>query len=287
MAVRVLLIAGLGHSGSTLLGALLGQLDGFFFVGELKSTARAFEGGQRCGCGEPLSECPTWRGILAAAFGDRGSVSELQFDNSSARALGILRQHRSGTHPCAGAFAAVFRAIAETTGSRVVVDSSKWPGYAYFLGGLENADLALVHLVRDPRGVAHSRRKHTARLGEPGLGPARSAMQWNVWNPVVEALGRRVAYLRLRYEDFVNAPEDAVRKIAALVGEAPLRLPFTAIGEARLEPTHSVTGNRTRFDTGTVPIELDDGWRREGASNGAVGALTWPLRLRYGYRTRP
>ena len=64
----------------------------------------------------------------------------------------------------------------------------------------------------------------------------------------------------------------------------PVRLPFTAPGEAWLEPTHSVTGNQTRFTKGLVAIELDDEWRRDGESNTTVGALTWPLRLRYGYR---
>jgi hypothetical protein len=63
-----------------------------------------------------------------------------------------------------------------------------------------------------------------------------------------------------------------------------VRLPFTAPGEAWLEPTHSVTGNQTRFTKGLVAIELDDEWRRDGESNTTVGALTWPLRLRYGYR---
>ena len=101
---------------------------------------------------------------------------------------------------------------------------------------------------------------------------------------MLERLGRRGAYLRLRYEDFVSAPEEAVQRIAALVDEHLVRLPFTALGEAWLEPTHSVTGNQTRFTTGPVAIELDEEWRRHGESNGTVGALTSPLRLRYGYR---
>jgi hypothetical protein len=42
----VLLIAGLGRSGSTLLGARLGQLEGLFFAGELRSAAQAFERGR-------------------------------------------------------------------------------------------------------------------------------------------------------------------------------------------------------------------------------------------------
>lgn len=49
-------------------------------------------------------------------------------------------------------------------------------------------------------------------------------------------------------------------------------------------PDHAWSSSRPRFSTGRVPIELDDDWRRDGEANGTVGALTWPLRLRYGYR---
>ena len=250
MPVKVLLIAGLGRSGSTLLGALLGQLDGFFYAGELRSAARAFAGESPCGCGEPLLECPVWRRILEHAFGSTDGARVLLHDDASSRALGILRQRQPGSGPEAAAFEAVFRAVVETTGSRVVVDSSKWPGYAHFLQRLPGVELSVVHLVRDPRGVAHSRRKPNAWGGPKGLSPVRSALQWDVWNPVVEWIARGERQLRLRYEDFVAEPEDALRRVAALVGEDPVELPFAAPGTAQLAATHSVAGNRSRFRRG-------------------------------------
>jgi len=282
VAVRVLLIAGLGHSGSTVLGALMGQLDGFFFTGELRSAARAFKRRDPCGCGEPLPECPVWTRILANAFGETDRVKGLRLDDASSRAFAILRQRHVRPSPEAAAFEAVFRAAVETTGSRVVVDSSKWPGYAHFLQHLPGVDLSVLHLIRDPRGVAHSRRKYGARGGQV-LGPTASAVQWDLWNPLVEMLWRRGSYARLRYEDFVAEPEDAIRRIAGLVGETPRELPFDGHGSAELAPTHSVVGNRSRFQTGAVRIELDEEWRSHGEANRSVAALTWPVRLRYGY----
>ena len=284
MPVKVLLIAGLGRSGSTLLGALLGQLDGFFYAGELRSAARAFDGGSSCGCGEPLRECPIWTRILEHAFGGIDGASTLLHNDASSRALGILWRRQPGSAPEAAAYEAVLRAVVETTRSRVVVDSSKWPGYAYFLQQLPDVELSVLHLIRDPRGVAHSRRKPNAWGGPKGLTPARSALQWDIWNPVLEWVCRRGRYLRLRYEDFVAEPEDSLRRVVALVGEDPAALPFTAAREARLVATHSVAGNRSRFRTGAVPIALDDEWRTAGASNRLVAALTLPARRRYGYR---
>jgi hypothetical protein len=295
VSVKVLYVAGLGHSGSTLLGALLGQLDGFFYVGELTSTGRSLADGSVCGCGEAIADCPEWQRIMAAAPESAGA-GRLQLGRSVGRARGVVRQllGARGRRPrrleeTRAAFAALFRAIAETTGSGVVVDSSKWPGYALFLEQTEGVELAIVHLVRDPRGVVHSRLRSAERRGfSLTPPPAGFAAVWTVWNPLIELVWRRRRYLRLRYEDFVANPEDAVRRIAALVGEAADPLPFVARDTVTLAPTHSVAGNRNRFQTGKVRIRLDDEWRSASRLSArerrAVTALSWPARARYGYR---
>ncbi len=298
--IKVVYIAGLGHSGSTLLGSLLGQLDGFFFVGEMASTARAFANGDLCGCGEPLVSCPTWSAILEAAFPaeNGGSRSQLAIDRAEGRALGVVRQalRSHGLFPRAprldagrNAYAAVLRAIGKTTGSRVVVDSSKWPGYGYLLDGIDGVDLTVVHLVRDPRAVVDSRLKSVARRGVPvSPGPTPFAAVWDVWNATVELLWGRSRYLRLRYEDLAREPAKAVRRIAALAGEPANGLRFVGKDTVAIAPTHTVAGNRGRFRTGEVRLRLDDEWARSDRLSShqyaAVSALTWPLRLRYGYR---
>jgi hypothetical protein len=64
--VKVLFLAGKGRSGGTLLASLLGQLPGFFNVGELN---RLWDWGlvnnHHCGCGLPFQECPTWNAIFS------------------------------------------------------------------------------------------------------------------------------------------------------------------------------------------------------------------------------
>jgi len=55
--LKILYIAGVSHCGSTFLGALLGQLEGVFFAGELAHAGRSVELDTRCGCGERLREC--------------------------------------------------------------------------------------------------------------------------------------------------------------------------------------------------------------------------------------
>ena len=285
--IKLVYLAGLGHSGTTLLGMMLGQLQGFFYAGELAGS-RAFDRGGRCGCGQSLAECESWRSILGAAFARPELVSRLALNPGDGNVGGVLRQLLTGRSSRLDirkeAYASLLPAILETSGTRVIVDSSKWPGYAYFLQRVDGVELAIVHLVRDPRGVAYSRRKRAERQhGVRQPSALTGALLWDLWNPVIEAVSHRGRYLRIRYDDLVAAPEHAVRRIAELVDEEPGPLEFTAAGTVELRATHSVEGNRSRFRTGAVPIELDDEWRTAARSNRTVAALTWPARRRYGY----
>jgi hypothetical protein len=75
-------------------------------------------------------------------------------------------------------------------------------------------------------------------------------------------------------------------KVAALTGtEDPLDFidgsTFTHGG------SHTVAGGRIRMKHGPITLKLDEKWRREypAGPRRLVAALTWPLRLRYGYRS--
>ena len=71
---RVLYVLGIYHSGTTVLSNLVGQLDGFFAVGELRTLwPKLTLPDPRCGCGEPLQTCPVWSRILKSALFTRGS----------------------------------------------------------------------------------------------------------------------------------------------------------------------------------------------------------------------
>ena len=96
--------------------------------------------------------------------------------------------------------------------------------------------------------------------------------------------------MRLRYEDFTAEPELTLRRIAGFAGlPAQDSYPFLTAGgaqvSARLDGSHSVSGNPMRFTTGQVPISRDEKWRTHlpGAQRRVVAALTWPLMAGYGY----
>lgn len=96
--MKVLYIGGTGRSGSTILDQILGQLDGFFAVGELSQIwERGLVSRRKCGCGMPVPECPVWSPILARAFGgpwtiDPSRIATLKEPRRSLSSL-VLRRY--------------------------------------------------------------------------------------------------------------------------------------------------------------------------------------------------
>lgn len=302
--VKVLYVAGWGRSGSTILDNVLGQLDGFFSVGELSYVwDRNVIENRICGCGRPFRECPVWTGVMEAAFGgmdgvDAREMIRLRDRGARTRHVPLMLAPRVGRTVIKGRLdwyprnlGNLYRAIRDVTGSRVIVDSSKLPSYGYALGLVPEVDLYVVHLVRDPRAVAHSWQRKMV-LPDTGTlmtrhGSLQSPLIWDAWNAATEVLLGRPAgrYMRLRYEDFVEKPREAVGRILELVGEEVPKLPFVSEREVELGTTHTVSGNPSRFRTGTVELRADEEWRRsmKTSDERIVSALSWPLRARYGY----
>jgi hypothetical protein len=309
----VVYIAGTGRSGSTVLANILGEVDGIFAAGEVRYLwQRGLKEGRLCGCGLPVRECPVWSRVLAEAgeLDDPARVdsivSMLQSTGRIRNLPGVLagsvfpRLDPAESHALAPARAALgdlYAAIATVTDCKVIVDSSKLPAYANVLAATPGIDLRVVHLIRDPRGAAHSwSSKKTladgaARSHMEQIGPVKSAVLWDVWNIAGGMLfkGGPDRYLRLRYEDFVADPPAAVRRILAMVGMEGAELPFVNGHEARTTENHSVAGNPDRLRHGVITLRSDDRWRSAMAPRNRrlVSTLTSPLLLRYGYPLRP
>ena len=286
--VRVLYIAGLAHSGTTVLARVLGEVEGLVAAGEVYALSERITNGDRCGCGVALADCPFWSSVLRSAFTDTDPLPRLRTERRwiqgrtlASLALGRdrqrLRAYRSD-------LARLYRAIATLSGSRVVVDSSKSPTYAYILGRTQGIELYGVHLVRDPRATSYSWSvdPHYHRTRGPAFGA-----RWALWNLEVEALGlrHRRRFVRLRLEDFVRDPVAETRRVLALVGAEQAELPFVDGRSAHLPSHHMVEGHSSRFDTGVIPIRSSTTWQRRLSTRRELSTslLAWPLQLLYGY----
>jgi hypothetical protein len=303
--IKVLYITGWGRSGSTVLDKILGQLDGFFSVGELRYLwDRGLIENRLCGCGTPFTQCEVWQQILEEAFGgiEKIEAQEMVRLRESIRTrhtlLGLMPAGKRLLSARTGKYLHVleklYRSIQSTTGSRVIVDSSKFPSHGYVLGMIPAIDLHIVHLVRDSRAVSFSwLKKKVSELSANRItyvnqhGPLRSSWLWSTWNMTAETLwrGRAHRYLIVRYEDFIRRPREAVERVLDLVQEKTMQLPFSDEHKVDLEKTHTVAGNPNRFQNGTVNLRLDEEWKEKmkRRHKTMVTMLTWPLLRRYGY----
>ena len=306
---KVLFIGGWTRSGSTLLDVLVGANTGFFSTGELSSFwERGLVKGRQCGCGLRVRECPVWTSVMQRAF---GSV-----EDHIARAPQIMAWQREAVrlknlprllaHGRKGSswepldrymevLDALYRAIAEVTGASVIVDSSKNVQDAAVLRLLPGVDPFLVHLVRDPRAVAHSmQRKVMLQADEsdpvdmPRSSPASSAAGWTRVNAAAEIVRR--AYgpgrsIRVRYEDLAADPRAVTQSLVRFTGEQPGGVDFLDSKTLMLPGNHTVWGNSSRFRTGRLEVRSDDEWTRKLTRSGRLvpTALTLPLLPRYGY----
>jgi hypothetical protein len=317
-APRVLYITGMLRSGSTLLGNLLDTLPGVVHVGELHFLwLNGFlrEGtNSTCGCGTDLGRCEFWNSTLRAAAVPVMPTAARMVD-AQRRYLRIRHtparltrsRPRTGSTerastPRAGSTerastpaaelqaaldttAALYRALAEDSGRRLIVDGSKCPAEAAALLARDDLDVRVVHLVRDPRAVMWSYR--AGKLYIPPMGGARVLGYWAAFNLASELVGIRWSrrYRRVRYEDLTTAPRPVLTDLLRWLG-LPDPAPVDPYGRATLGVNHTVTGNPDRLRHGPVQVRADERWRTglPPLTRTLVAAGMAPLLARYRYR---
>ncbi|WP_131102806.1 sulfotransferase family protein [Streptomonospora litoralis] len=296
----------MGRSGSTLIERLLGELPGVCSLGEVVHMwRRALIDGEACGCGVPFAECGFWGAVGGAAFGgwDRLDPWEVLALKASVDRTRFVPALLNGRPPArlaerlaryTGLYDRLYAAAARVSGCRVVVDSSKHASLAACLRHRYGSRLHLVHVVRDPRAVAHAWGKRVPRPDATRTSPeqdmaryspVRAAIQWTMQNEVLARLSAAgVPTLRVRYEDFAADPAGEFRGLADFAGHDGA-LPVDTEGTARLSPAHTVSGNPMRFRSGAVCVRPDGAWRSGLGPVGrtTVAALTCAGRGRFGY----
>jgi hypothetical protein len=308
--VKVVCITGFGRCGSTLMDRMLGELPEFTSLGEVRDLfdERGFTA-HWCACGESVTECDLWAPVIADTLAtlaiDERQALRLRAQESRQRDIPRLwRQlrHRHQTETSLNPYGILLRTIYECVlrqcETDAVIDSSKFVSDVLVLARDPSIDLHVVHLVRDPRGAAYSWSQTKADPGRQGeslqtFPPLKSSFFWLAANAEAELavrpmLGSR--YQRIRYEDFIEAPEEVMGDIVTSVGGRREDLPFVgprAVNFATV--THMIGGNPNRFESGETSLLLDERWRHEMPRADLRGATVpaLPLLHRYGYPLWP
>jgi hypothetical protein len=307
-AVTVLYIAGFGRSGSTLLDRILGSTPGLHSGGELGAVwVRGLVEERLCSCGICFSDCPFWQAVVNNAFSSLPAHEVDAIVRYMDRVLPVQKMWRLLTHRTRqklvssapanflGMTTRLYQGVRDVSTRQVVVDSSKSPTYLLLLAQVSSVNVHVVHLVRDPRAVAHSwQRPRVAepdgRSSMPRFGAVKSAVLWLIINVAVEWTARQLdfPYVRVRYEDLVQGSSQIVGQLRSEVLTDP-EFKFKEAGhlddeDNDLGVVHSISGNPMRFRQGRMSIAEDVDWKGGPRSRRAiVAAVTFPLRWRYGY----
>lgn len=309
--IRVLYIAGIGRSGSTLLNRTLGATPGFFAGGELMHFfGRGVRSNELCACGSAFRECEVWGEVIAALGPDAtpNRAAEVDpFRHAITEGKHLLTMLLSPWKPASlgrrlasykRTVVQVYRAVQRVTGCQVLVDSSKNLSYVRILQSIPEFRVFVVHLVRDPRGVTYSMSKTIRRPGVPWSeeylsrrGPLQGSVLWMLANLAAETLCSRAdGYLRIRYTDFVGSPARTLSSILRMTGEEADadRLAHLDGRTLSLGVQHILSGNPVRGRTGEIPLREDLEWRREMESGRRrlVSSITLPFLIRYGFLGR-
>jgi len=314
---KVLSIVGSARSGTTILGNILGEVEGVANAGELRWLwQRGLAERRPCGCGLPPAECPRWSVVLddmrrrrLPAADDDAVAAAVDTVARTQREILARRNRLRAISAAAGRDTAweallcqravtvdVCTSLAEASGASLVVDTSKLPHLAALLAGAAEVDHYVLHVVRDPRAVAFSWQRQKALPVANGMatmvtmGSVASVRNWSKASLAAELLRRYVPrdrWLFVRYEDFAARPEATIDRALAFVG-VPAPGPFVTPDTVELGINHTIAGNPNRFRTGSVRIAEDDEWKVRMARRDrtVITAAALPLLVRYGYPVR-
>lgn len=302
--VKVVYVLGTQRGGTTIAGRLLGAMDGFAFVGELRRLWETGpDGERRCGCGATHRQCPVWSAVLPTVVDDGPPLEEvrrwqalLTSRHPSSLAPWPLTHRPAALDDARRGYGALLRtayqSLADASGARVIVDSSKLPAEGRLVLELDDVEASLVHVVRDPRATAYSLIRRSKRpatvLGAHPRETLSGSAGWLVRHAAASAVRHTAAAGRsmvVRYESVATDPNGFLRAVAQLVGEEAPTDDVVVDRTFEAGPDHTPTGGG-RFARARIELVRDDRWKADltAADRLLATAVTAPLAGPWGYR---
>ena len=216
-SIRVLYIAGNGHSGSTLLDIIIGSSPEIFSAGELGYITRDTIFDEKCSCGEKIAQCDLWVPVIKK-WQTKTSISLSDYKKlrwKFERNMASFRVLKNSFLPSKSfiqyceATLALFEAIQEETGKDIIVDSTKLPQRIPVLKKI--VDLKVVHICRDAKGVLNSAKKSAKKDINAGIEtdiPTRrttkTLAEWTFVNMSTYLFTRGVPTYKVKYKRYLK-----------------------------------------------------------------------------------
>lgn len=305
--IKVLYISGVNRSGSTVLTKVLNEIEGFFGVNEIVLIGPfGLKGNLPLSNGELFHDNKVWNNILKDAYGEIPHWKQLSFyGQPTPRLLNLvfdnfkLKKSEKGQYEAyLNDLGRLYRSIQKETGCKVIVDSSKAPEYAYQLSKIEDIDLYVLHLTRDPRGIFYSHQKVIQRK-DMRNGPSLLMKREGMINFIVKYIARNIAslklkrkaphFLKVRYEDFAHKPGIVLAQICEFLN---YDCPEDLVKENTVhlsKDDYGIWGNPMRSNRDKLQIIPDTQWHNKLLTwqKVAVTVLALPFIIIYGYKVNP
>ena len=303
--LRVVYIAGVGRSGSTILDSVLGNHPLIQSVGELSRLASdAWMQNFYCSCGKKSSECPFWVAVQETWCASNGKVSVEDFVETQNNveqsghwpfSVGRSWKQTQNFQVYVEQTRLVLKAIQKISNCSVIVDSSKSIERAFALSQIPEIELRVIQLVRDPRGVVWSHKKRFTKDLQKGLPrdiqsqPAwRAALYWCRMNLHADRLRRHLGperALLVRYEDFMLQTQPVLQRIGDFIGVDLTDVQRMINEGKKLCFDHTIAGNRVRMK-GMLELKFDEEWQQNLSPQDRriTEILSGWLMTRYGYK---
>ena len=222
-------ILGIGHSGTTLLGRMLGAHSAALCVGEiLRLEQAAADPEKKCSCGASFRACAFWQELSAHLPKE------------------VMRDYKKWSPE-------LFEDILARQGKQMLVDTSKSRAFR-LISKWERRSARYILMIRDPRGVMRS----SLRRGKDLTTLLGTHLKW---------IERYLDFARKQpdrctttfYEDLIAAPEMQLRRVCDF-----LSLPFESdmLGpNAQLQ--HLIRASGSPYLKGTNDLRQDERWRDE------------------------
>jgi hypothetical protein len=277
-STNLIYIAGAGRSGSTLLSQVLGSIDGCINLGEF--TGYLLNGKQSakklpCSCSHQPEECEFWKPYAGVEDDILRTGSQVtRITTGFLMFLGINNRLSSGDMTrYKKKISAILADIQRCKSAGVLVDSSKSPSIAFVLSQMQNVNLHVIHLFRDPRAFVASRSREKGYLKRLSL--ARSLATWISYNLLASMLRYKVKkYLRISYDAFCMSPEDTINNVYRYCFGVNPAVSFLSRNKLKVNQQHILAGNPDKFDSDEIQI-VPKQWNLSTAKQAIVLACTW------------
>jgi hypothetical protein len=235
----VIYVAGLGHSGSTLLDLLLGTAKKAVSLGQIWTVLRedpSKSEARICTCGAPAPECIFWRPILKE----------------------LKSSHRS---PESDRYRAVVARAEDLYGPKMaIIDSSKQVANLAILSRLSELRLFVLHNVKDVRAFTVSMIDNAVRKSTSAGSPERLFLQWYRTNRAVHSeVSKRQGQppLRISYEAICFATQTVADRVSDRLGDRYI----DAKAALNSGLSHIISGNRFWLSNSNgADIAYDSRW---------------------------